>query len=270
MCELLGMSANVPTDICFSFTGLMQRGGNTGPHCDGWGITFYNGKGYQNFKDPSPSCASRIAQLVQQYPIKSCAVISHIRQANRGEVSLVNTHPFTRELWGHYWTFAHNGQLTGYDTLDTGRFEPVGDTDSERAFCWLLSQLETSFPGGRPEPEKLYAKLAACCDELRQLGVYNMLLSDGFVVATYCTNNLYWITRRAPFGKASLIDEEVTIDFQQETTPNDVVTVIATQPLTNNEQWTRMLMGELCVFKHGEVVYRKDGSAHPVVPPTQK
>ena len=23
MCELLGMSANVPTDICFSFTGLV-------------------------------------------------------------------------------------------------------------------------------------------------------------------------------------------------------------------------------------------------------
>ncbi len=26
MCELLGMSANVPTDICFSFAGLIQRG----------------------------------------------------------------------------------------------------------------------------------------------------------------------------------------------------------------------------------------------------
>ena len=24
MCELLGMSANVPTDICFSFAGLMR------------------------------------------------------------------------------------------------------------------------------------------------------------------------------------------------------------------------------------------------------
>ena len=45
MCELLGMSANVPTDICFSFTGLMQRGGLTGPHRDGWGITFYEDKG---------------------------------------------------------------------------------------------------------------------------------------------------------------------------------------------------------------------------------
>ena len=43
MCELLGMSANVPTDIVFSFTGLMQRGGKTGPHRDGWGIAFYEG-----------------------------------------------------------------------------------------------------------------------------------------------------------------------------------------------------------------------------------
>ena len=25
MCELLGMNANVPTDICFSFAGLMRR-----------------------------------------------------------------------------------------------------------------------------------------------------------------------------------------------------------------------------------------------------
>ena len=40
MCELLGMSANVPTDICFSFAGLMRRGGQTGPHADGWGIAF--------------------------------------------------------------------------------------------------------------------------------------------------------------------------------------------------------------------------------------
>ena len=55
MCELLGMSANVPTDICFSFTGLVQRGGGTGPHKDGWGITFYEGKGCRTLKDPQPS-----------------------------------------------------------------------------------------------------------------------------------------------------------------------------------------------------------------------
>ncbi|MFB9133439.1 class II glutamine amidotransferase [Vibrio olivae] len=251
MCELLGMSANVPTDICFSFTGLMQRGGNTGPHRDGWGITFYEGKGFRNFKDPAPSSESKIAELVQNYPIKSCAVISHIRQANRGAINLENTHPFTRELWGKYWTFAHNGQMTGYESLETGRHRAVGQTDSEQAFCWLLNQLETKYPMPPSNMVEVFEYLADCCTQLREKGVFNMLMSDGEYVMTYCTNHLYWITRRAPFGKATLIDEDVTINFQEETTPNDIVSVIATQPLTDNEDWRRMKPGEYGVFYLG-------------------
>ncbi|GAB7206342.1 hypothetical protein OS21_28350 [Dickeya oryzae] len=146
MCELLGMSANVPTDICFSFTGLMQRGGRTGPHRDGWGITFYEGNGCRTFKDPLPSFTSPIAELVQNYPIKSCAVVSHIRQANRGAVALENTHPFTRELWGRNWTFAHNGQLKGYRRLKTGHFRPVGETDSEYAFLLAVVPVVATLP----------------------------------------------------------------------------------------------------------------------------
>ena len=98
MCELLGMSANVPTDIVFSFTGLMQRGGRTGPHRDGWGIAFYEGRGLRLFQDPAASSESEVALLVQRYPIKSEVVIGHIRQANVGKVCLSNTHPFVREL----------------------------------------------------------------------------------------------------------------------------------------------------------------------------
>ncbi len=254
MCELLGMSANVPTDICFSFTGLMQRGGNTGPHRDGWGITFYEGKGFRTFKDPQPSCKSKIAELVQAYPIKSCAVISHIRQANRGGVSLENTHPFTRELWGQFWTFAHNGQLTGYENLYTANHRPVGKTDSELAFCWLLKKLDDRYPQPPENLEGVFEYLAQCCDELRAMGVFNMLISNGEYVMSYCTNHLYWITRRAPFGKATLIDEDVEVNFQEETTPNDVVTVMATQPLTVNEQWQRMKPGEFNLFHYGELV----------------
>ncbi len=254
MCELLGMSANVPTDICFSFTGLMQRGGKTGPHRDGWGITFYEGKGFRNFKDPAPSCQSKIAELVQNYPIKSCAVISHIRQANRGAINLENTHPFTRELWGKYWTFAHNGQLTDYQTLETGRHRAVGQTDSELAFCWLLKKLEDKYPTPPTNMVEVLKYLADCCTQLREKGVFNMLMSDGEYVMSYCTNHLYWITRRAPFGKATLIDEDVTINFQEETTPNDVVSVIATQPLTDNEDWHRMKPGEYGIFHFGELI----------------
>ena len=177
---------------------------------------------------------------VQDYPIKSCAVVSHIRRANRGEVALENTHPFTRELWGRNWTYAHNGQLKGYRQLDTGTFRPVGQTDSEYAFCWLLHQLALKYPRTPSQWPAVFRYIGLLASQLRKKGVFNMLLSDGRFVMAYCSTNLYWITRRAPFGKATLLDQDVEIDFQQQTTPNDVVTVIATQPLTANETGTRL------------------------------
>lgn len=195
---------------------------------------------------------SPIARLVQEYPIKSCAVISHIRQANRGSVALENTHPFTRELWGKYWTFAHNGQLKGYRGLKSPSFEPVGETDSEYAFCWLLEQLKSRYPRRPANWPSVFRFIASCAEELRKKGVFNMLLSDGNYVMAYCSTNLYWLTRRAPFGKATLLDEDVEIDFQRETTPNDVVTLIATQPLTGNEQWQKIAPGEFALFHLGE------------------
>ena len=42
------------------------------------------------------------------------------------------------------------------------------------------------------------------------------------------------------------------IDFSRETTPNDVVTIIATEPLTNNEQWHKMQPGDSQLFRYGE------------------
>ncbi len=256
MCELLAMSANVPTDIVFSFTGLAQRGGVTGPHVDGWGITFYEGKGSRTFKDARPSSESHIAELIQSYPIKSEVVVSHIRQANRGCVSLENTHPFTRELWGRYWTYAHNGQLSDYqDKFIVSKFQPVGDTDSELAFCWLLEEVVKQF--GEQEPDNIvavYQFIAKLADEVRALGVFNMILTDGDNLMSYCSNNLCFITRKAPFGEAKLIDTDVVIDFKKETTPDDIVTVIATRPLTKNEDWHILSSGEWKLFHKGELV----------------
>jgi glutamine amidotransferase len=251
MCELLGMGASVPTDICFSFSGLIKRGGVTGPHKDGWGITFYEGKGCRTFKDPQPSCESRVASLVKDFPIKSHSVISHIRQANSGDISLENTHPFIRELWGENWCYAHNGQLKDVEKLALGRFLPIGQTDSEHAFCWLMDDLQQTFKGRPENMLEVFKRLASQAKILKALGVFNMLITNGEYVMCYCTNNLYWLTRKAPFGNAQLIDEDIQIDFTKETSQNDVVTMIATRPLTNNEAWNKMKENEFCVFRHG-------------------
>ncbi|MEE4079320.1 class II glutamine amidotransferase [Pseudomonas viridiflava] len=262
MCELLGMSANVPTDIVFSFTGLMQRGGKTGPHRDGWGIAFYEGRGLRLFQDPAASCESEVAQLVQRYPIKSEVVIGHIRQANVGKVCLSNTHPFVRELWGRNWCFAHNGQLAEFSPSVTF-YRPVGDTDSEAAFCDLLNRVREAFP--EPvEVEQLLPTLIQSCTEYRSKGVFNCLLSDGDWLFCFCSTKLVQITRRAPFGPARLKDVDVIVDFQAETTPHDVVTVIATEPLTANENWNAYEPGQWSLWRKGECVCK--GSTEPVMP----
>jgi glutamine amidotransferase len=61
-----------------------------------------------------------------------------------------------------------------------------------------------------------------------------------------------WITRRAPFGAARLQDADMTVDFAQVTTPNDVVTVVATDPLTNNEQWSEIPERQVSILIDGE------------------
>ncbi len=251
MCELLGMSANVPTDICFSFSGLIKRGGKTGSHKDGWGIAFYEGKGYRSFHDPVASADSEVAKFIQHYSIKSTQVICHIRKANRGRVCLENTHPFSRELWGDVWCFAHNGQLKGIKKKALKGYKPIGTTDSEYAFCWILSQLREEFPMKPKSHVTIRNAMERLCKEVAKHGVFNVLISNVGHLYTFCSTKLTWLTRQAPFVEAQLLDADLCVDFKKETTNTDVVTVIATEPLTSNEQWTKMRVGEFSVFRLG-------------------
>ena len=127
MCELLGMDCNTPTDILFSFTGFSQRGGRTGPHGDGWGLAFYEGKAVRAFVDASPCAESALATFVRSHAIKTMTAVSHIRQKTRGRVKLANTHPFVRELWGRAWVFAHNGTVRGLPVSYTHLTLPTSD-----------------------------------------------------------------------------------------------------------------------------------------------
>lgn len=250
MCQLLGMNCNVPTDVCFSFEGFSARGGRTDEHQDGWGIAFFEGVGCRIFLDAKPAISSPVADLVRRYPIHSMHVIAHIRKATQGEIALVNCHPFQRELWGRYWVFAHNGNLLDFHA-ETTFYKPVGQTDSESAFCLILETLRQHFPAGKPTLEQLYPVLQEVSAKIAQKGIFNYLLADGEHFFTHCSTKLCYIVRQAPFAAAHLIDEDITVDFQKLTTPSDRVAVIATTPLTDNEVWTPIQSGELLVFQDG-------------------
>lgn len=258
MCQLLGMNCNVPTDICFSFTGFQARGGATDVHSDGWGIAFFEGKGTRVFLDPKPSCTSPVAELVRQYPIRSKSVVAHIRKATQGCVGLENTHPFMRELWGRYWIFAHNGNLLGFAPELDGSFVPVGVTDSERAFCWLLQSLRQRFGSAPPERAGLFAAIHGLTLEIARHGEFNFLLSNGDWLFAHASTKLAYIIRQAPFAQAHLKDQDVTVDFSDVASPEDRVAVIATLPLTDNEVWETMPAGTLWWFEEGVPVQTRD------------
>jgi predicted glutamine amidotransferase len=254
MCQLLGMNSNVPTDICFSFEGFCARGGKTDHHQDGWGIAFFEGFGCRLFLDDNPSIASPIAELVKKYPIKSTNIIAHIRKATQGDIGLENCHPFQRELWGQYWVFAHNGHLENFVPELTGIYQPVGNTDSEKAFCLILETLKNAFPDGSPSLEKLYFTLQEITQFLSAKGIFNYLLSNGEYFFAHCTTQLHYLIRQAPFAAAHLIDEDITVDFQAWTGEQDCVAIIATLPLTDNETWTPFAENQLLVFQDGAPV----------------
>ncbi|MCZ4304170.1 class II glutamine amidotransferase [Zoogloeaceae bacterium G21618-S1] len=267
MCQLLGMNCNVPTDICFSFTGFQARGGLTDIHQDGWGIAFFEGRGCRVFLDPRPSIESPVAELVRSYAIRSLNVIAHIRKATHGDINLENTHPFMRELWGQYWLFAHNGDLKTYAPEPTGRFQPVGTTDSERAFCQILNTLAQRYPDGPPGAVELHEALRELATDIGAFGEFNFLLSNGDKLFAHCASRLSYIIRQAPFAEAHLTDQDVTIDFDRVTTPKDRVAVIATTPLTDNEAWHTIAPGTLLTFCEGAPMAMTECATRPFLRP---
>lgn len=251
MCELLGMECNVPTDIVFSFSGLALRGGASGDHADGWGLALYEGKAARIFLEPHAAARSPLANFVQRNPIKTLLAIAHVRKRTRGPVSLANTHPFVREVWGRHVVFAHNGTVKGAKRLEIGSFRPVGDTDSERAFCALLHGLVTRFPDYPKDTKVLAQAVAEEGARIGAKGTFNFLLGDGTHLFARCATKLAHIVRKAPFKKATLADEDLSIDFAEVTTPRDRVAVVATVPLTRDEDWTIARPGQLWVFRRG-------------------
>ncbi len=252
MCQLLGMNSNQPADLRFSFAGFAERGGRTGEHTDGWGIAFHTPRGVRVIRDERASVASPLAEHVKRRRIKAANVVAHIRKATQGRIAQENCHPFTRTLWGRTWSFAHNGDLKGFYP-DSGGYDASGDTDSERAFCYLLSGLAERF-GSRPGRRALYVAVSELAAEIAVHGVFNFLLSDGETLFAHCSTQLHYVARSYPFARASLADCDRSIDFRRHNGPDDRMAVIATQPLTTDETWHAFVPGELKMFAGGRAL----------------
>lgn len=274
MCELLAMSSRQATRLTFSLEALAARSGPASSTRDGWGAAFYQGRDAALFREPVAASDSPLVRFLETQGPDTTLAISHIRRATHGAVTLANTQPFSRELAGRTHVFAHNGLLPDIARsphLAFERYQPIGETDSEQAYCALLERLHqlwhlTSAP---PPIDERLALVAAFAADLRQLGPANFLYADGEVLFAHGNRRiqaatglieppgLFMLSRQCDHAHESVQAQGVSVapGFQE-------VTLIASVPLSAGH-WRPLAEGEVVAVSAGRLLASHGGRAGP-------
>lgn len=267
MCELLAISSHHPTRLSLSLQALAEHSGPGGSPRDGWGAAFYAGRAAALYREPAPASDSALIRLLATDGPTTPLALAHIRHATQGERSLANTQPFVREWAGRSHVFAHNGTLPGIAQSDALRpglfFTPVGDTDSEHAFCALLERLRPLWRPDAPPPamSARLAVVAAFAAELRALGPANFLYADGELLFAHghrrlqadgrlASPGLHLLTRQCLDARQPLQTQGVCVGCGFQT-----VVLLASVPLSA-ETWQPLAEGETVVVAAGQVLAR--------------
>lgn len=207
MCELFACSSSSPVNINFSLEEFSKHGGKTAGHKDGWGVCYYDENDIRRFRGVHPAYCSEELNFLKKHGILSKTVMSHIRKASIGDISLHNTHPFIRELRGDVFSFIHNGSVvTKFSELTPlSRFTPIGETDSEKIFCTFLNNLALQNQINYQTIKSVFLDLAK---QLKDDGPLNIILSNGVYLFAYSdirkdsfahsVPGLYYMTNKSP------------------------------------------------------------------------
>lgn len=234
MCELLGFSSDREQDIGCCLGPFRLRGGATGDNPDGWGVAWWRSGAVDIVKSPEPGFSSaRFAELSER--LHTRLLIAHVRKARHPPVpGMLNTHPFAHACCNRNWVFAHNGLVP--EVIDWPKpaapCAPQGDTDSEHAFCQLLTTIADCYD--EAERHHWVTPLADLSGRIAQLGKFNFLLSDGHVLIAYGHDRLHYLEQENAEGRR---------------------VIIATEPLSD-AAWQPFAPGEMRVYLDGRLLSR--------------
>lgn len=286
MCELLGVSSNLETNIQYSLQSMVAH---SRTHRHGWGVCFYpyNSKHCVVFKEAESMSRSGLLRFINENNIiRSKIILNHIRLSTTSQ-SYENTHPFYRELFGEHWSLIHNG-ASGMDSCfkeylreneNQINYIPIGSTGSDKALCIILNELKKNIltevkcenRNGNLEVvcnypfETAQRVIYETCHKIMQSGAHlNILLSNGEYLFAFHSgyNQLNYVFRDQRLLRGREI-RMIDADFQTiglEKQPNERTVIVATEILTEGEEWKRFNKGDFLVFKDGNLVYKNGTS----------
>ncbi len=243
----------------------------------GWGFSCYpaGGRAAAIIRDPRPvSGHGRERVLGGLDRFRSTVFVCHVRGAAKRPTEQ-DTHPFRISYGGRDFVFAHNGRLdpNAVRDLDLGedpRFEPLGTTDSERIFCWLLTRMHAV--GARNLRELGYDRLRRWLSDLNVDGTLNILLSDGEDIIAYQDASgfrpLHTQRLTPPHASTELSNAVMRLDYSGPLDAHRTLLLIATTPLGGGD-WRPLEPGQLIVARRGNFLRADDSgaSAQPSDPP---
>ncbi len=151
MCRLFGFHSAIDSSVHRSLIAAENAlARQSERHGDGWGLSYYIDGVPHLIRNDQRALGDSIYREVSAV-VSTRTFIAHIRKATIGRVNVLNSHPFQHGRW----SFAHNGEVTGYSTdaavrkyllnrVDH-RFRRyiLGETDSEVLFFIFLSRLHS-------------------------------------------------------------------------------------------------------------------------------
>jgi glutamine amidotransferase len=130
--------------------------------------------------------------------------------------------------------------------------KPMGDTDSETAFCVILEEIRKY--GRLPSDKDLAITILKTAKELSKQGGLNFLISNGEMLHAFYSGykSMFYTTIRPPFEDKIIGQNDqlkILLKTRDIQTP---ISIIATEPFFDEFDWKEFEVGTLYSFKNGQ------------------
>ncbi len=266
--RLLAMSFDAPVSPSISLRALVQPH----EHAYGWGFAWYPeaGPSAMVIKDPTSIGENPMTKLLRDWErFQSTVFVCHLRGAAR-TLAEQDTHPFAHNWAGRSFVLAHNGDLAGdlaaQLPLMDDALAPIGRTDSERAFSWLLDRARQV--GAKRLADVGWDRLHGWFRELDALGTANFILTDGIDLAVYRDaegyNTLCSMRLTPPHAATLWSTPDIEVDLGDAEDRNRSAVLFSTIPLAPNaasgDAWMEMTPSQMIVARRGSIIFDSHAS----------